>query len=255
MHRLGLSVICTIVISAVSANDLKGFDDTVLFDIRWPGEVSDVKKQTGKGDSVLESMMITTAHQEKYQCTLPNVIDKESRRPEDYTGPAPVELLAPLFSQSACSYRLESYWTYEICHGRYVRQYHEDREGKKIRLQEYYLGRWNKDHFRVLVDKARTNSDEHTSSSVSAPVKKIDGVNLPYLELEMSNGTLCDLNERPRSTKLLYVCYQHGKHEVYSLKETATCVYEVIVLSPLLCAHPKYAPTDTGYIDGNISYF
>lgn len=37
----------------------------------------------------------------------------------------------------------ESYWTYEICHGHYVRQYHEEREGKKVKLQEYILGRWD----------------------------------------------------------------------------------------------------------------
>lgn len=41
-------------------------------------------------------------------------------------------------------FKLEAYWTYELCHGRYVRQYHEEREGKKVKLQEYYLGRWDK---------------------------------------------------------------------------------------------------------------
>jgi len=40
---------------------------------------------------------------------------------------------------------LETFWTYELCHGRYIRQYHEERDGKKIKLQEYYLGRWDKD--------------------------------------------------------------------------------------------------------------
>jgi hypothetical protein len=47
-------------------------------------------------------------------------------------------------------YQLESYWTYELCHGRYIRQYHEEREGKKVKLQEYYLGKWNKTQFAKL---------------------------------------------------------------------------------------------------------
>jgi len=47
-------------------------------------------------------------------------------------------------------YQLESYWTYELCHGRYIRQYHEEREGKKVKLQEYYLGMWNKTQFAKL---------------------------------------------------------------------------------------------------------
>ena len=33
-----------------------------------------------------------------------------------------------------------------------------------------------------------------------------------------------------------------GKHEMYSFKETSTCEYEVMVLSPLLCSHPDYRP-------------
>ena len=31
-----------------------------------------------------------------------------------------------------------------------------------------------------------------------------------------------------------------GHHEVFSLEETSTCEYEVLVLSPLLCKHPDY---------------
>lgn len=75
--------------------------------------------------------------------------------------------------------------------------------------------------------------------------KKIDGINLPYFEVEMVDGTLCDLNNEPRLTKVLYVCYAHGKNEVFSLKETSTCNYEIIVLTPNLCVHPKYKIQET----------
>jgi len=71
-------------------------------------------------------------------------------------------------------------------------------------------------------------------------VKKIDGLSLPYLQINMTDGTLCDLSGKPRSTRVQYVCYQHGKHEIYSLKETSTCEYEAVILSPLLCQHPNY---------------
>ncbi|GLV41212.1 uncharacterized protein CBL_04736 [Carabus blaptoides fortunei] len=92
----------------------------------------------------------------------------------------------------------------------------------------------------------KSTESETTEKVKNIPIKKIDGINLPYLEIEMYNGTFCDLNNQPRSTKVLYVCYMHGKHEVYSLKETSTCQYEVIVLSPLLCGHPRYKPQDSG---------
>lgn len=223
------------------AHDIKGFDDAVLFDIQWPGELEELPV-----DENVENMVITTVHKEKYKCLIPKVEDKETKRSENYNGPLPLELLSPLFQQSSCSYRLESYWTYEICHGKYIRQYHEDREGKKIKLQEYYLGRWDKDQYYKLVEQMKNSDTDVMEKTKNVPLKKIDGINLPYLELEMGNGTLCDLNDRPRSTKVLYVCYLHGKHEVYSLKETSTCNYEIIVLSPLLCVHPRYKPQDSG---------
>ena len=44
-----------------------------------------------------------------------------------------------------CIYRLEAYWSYELCVGQHVRQYHEDKyteQGKKkTKLTEYFLGR------------------------------------------------------------------------------------------------------------------
>lgn len=56
-------------------------------------------------------------------------------------------------------------------------------------------------------------------------------------EVEMVEGTLCDLNNEPRFKR---VCYAHAKHEIYSLKETLTCNYEFVVLTPNPCLHPKY---------------
>lgn len=75
--------------------------------------------------------------------------------------------------------------------------------------------------------------------------KKIDGLNLPYFEVEMIDGTLCDLNNEARTTRVLYVCYAHGKNEIYSLKETSSCNYEIVVLTPNLCLHPKYKIQET----------
>lgn len=75
--------------------------------------------------------------------------------------------------------------------------------------------------------------------------KKIDGLNLPFFEVEMVDGTMCDLNNEARVTRVLYVCYAHGKNEIYSLKETSSCNYEIVVLTPNLCLHPKYKIQET----------
>lgn len=79
-------------------------------------------------------MKVVTSHKERYDCYLPELQEKESTGIQDYDGPSPINLMKPLFSQKICSYRLESYWSYEVCHGRYIRQYHEEREGTSFKI-------------------------------------------------------------------------------------------------------------------------
>ena len=73
----------------------------------------------------------------------------------------------------------------------------------------------------------------------------------------MKDGTLCDLNSQPRQTRVLYVCYPAGKNQIYSFKEVninrynmhelsdtsyvqvSTCEYELVVLTSILCSHPR----------------
>lgn len=187
-----------------------------------------------------ESVVITTHHKEKYKCLLPNIEEPELEKDTKYEGLAPLDLVSTLFSSSTCSYRIESYWTYEVCHGSYVKQFHEEREGKSIKVQEYYLGKWTKEKTEELSQKL---ADAEKRGEKYKTIR-IDGVNLPYLEIEMTDGTYCDLNGEHRITNVQYVCYPHGKNEVYSLKETSTCNYEVVILTPTLCVHPSFNPKE-----------
>lgn len=126
-----------------------------------------------------------------------------------------------------------------MCHGDYIKQYHEEREGKSVKLQEYVLGRWNKKQTEEL--RERLAAAEQRNEPVQ--YKKIESLTLPYLEVDMSDGTPCGLiDNKPRSARVLYVCYPHGKNEVYSLKEVSTCQYEVVILTQALCDHPSYKP-------------
>lgn len=196
---------------------------------------------------VEDSMIVTTHNKEQYRCTIPNVDSKESEKSAPYSGPGPFELVASLFSATTCSYRIESYWTYEICHGNYIKQFHEEREGKNMKVQEYSLGSWTQDK----TDELKAQLATVVSDETKLKYKKIDTQSLPYFEVEMTDGTYCDLNNEHRSTKVLYVCYPHRKNDVYSLKETATCQYEVVILTSALCAHPDFKPQETSDNDIN----
>ena len=97
----------------------------------------------------------------------------------DYTGPDALGLLEKLFVQSGCVYRMEPYWTYELCHGKHLRQYHEEREGKNIKLQEYFLGKFTKEQFNELV--ADHQKDVANGIKRTPPTKNIEKIDIPLL--------------------------------------------------------------------------
>ncbi|KAF0288671.1 Endoplasmic reticulum lectin 1 [Amphibalanus amphitrite] len=173
----------------------------------------------------MESILMLTKDNEQYNCQVESVKKPNEEEDASYDGPNPLQLMEPLFNKLACSYRLESYWTYEVCHGDYVRQYHETKEGKQTKLIEYYLGRYSKETLQTEVEEwdAALKSDPASRRPRTLRLEEID---LPYLE-----------------TLVRYVCHAAGRHEVVSFQETSSCQYVIVVLSPLLCAHPDYRVT------------
>ncbi|KAM9069108.1 endoplasmic reticulum lectin 1 isoform X1 [Sarcophilus harrisii] len=187
-------------------------------------------------------VIMTTADKEKYKCILPLVASGDEEEEKDYKGPSPGELLEPLFKQSSCSYRIESYWTYEVCHGKHIRQYHEEKEtGQKINIQEYFLGNRMKKSILTEAEKEEKENENSKENSKEIPTKNIEGQMTPYYPVGMGNGTPCSLRQNlPRSSTVMYICHPEAKHEILSVAEVTTCEYEVVILTPLLCSHPKY---------------
>lgn len=234
--------VLSIIFSATWGHESIGFDDTVLFKINWPGKSN---TELSKPQKNIEPYFITTADNEQYQCLIPDTGEQKHNNAEEYKGLNPIGILLVLFRHNTCSYRLETYWTYELCHGNFVRQYHEDKEGKKVKTQEYLLGTFDMSE-TVKLSIKYNELEKNANKKAEIPMIKVDGINMPYVEIKMGGGTLCDLNNKPRMIRVLYVCYQYGKHEIFSLKETSSCEYEAIVLSPLLCNHPDYKPQESG---------
>uniref|UniRef100_A0A8C8IIC6 Endoplasmic reticulum lectin n=1 Tax=Oncorhynchus tshawytscha TaxID=74940 RepID=A0A8C8IIC6_ONCTS len=117
------------VYCGVSANrgGSPSFTDEIPFKINWPGSEFTLPT-SGAFYKEDDFVIMTTTEKEKYKCLLPSLSNGDGDDDKVYAGPTPGDLLDPLFKESSCSYRIESYWTYEVCHGKHVRQYHEEKE-------------------------------------------------------------------------------------------------------------------------------
>ncbi|KAH9519552.1 Endoplasmic reticulum lectin 1 [Bulinus truncatus] len=219
--------------NVASSGNFDPFMDSNLFSIKWQGQLQLTREEIELlGD---RHLMITTNAKEQYRCILPEDKKLSQQGSSEHVGPSVDDLMKPLFKQTHCSYRIESYWTYELCHGKHLKQYHESKEqGMQPRIQEFYLGYGN--HRESMTEESRLAEQTYI------PVREVEGISLPYYEIIMGDGTKCDLTGKPRTAHVLYVCHVEGRGEVYEFKESSTCVYEVVVLTALLCKHPSYKP-------------
>uniref|UniRef100_A0A8D0L4X1 Endoplasmic reticulum lectin n=1 Tax=Sphenodon punctatus TaxID=8508 RepID=A0A8D0L4X1_SPHPU len=241
-RRLGAAAALLLLLGAAVAGGgraLPQLNDDIPFRVNWPGTEFSLPT-TGVLYKEDNYIIMTTVDKERYKCILPFVANGDEEEEKDYKGPSPADLLEPLFKQSSCSYRIESYWTYEVCHGKHIRQYHEEKEtGQKINIQEYYLG--NMLRKNPLLDPEQEEMETPKESTKEIPSKNIEGQMTPYYPIGMGNGTPCSLRQNlPRSSTVMYICHPEAKHEILSVAEVTTCEYEVIILTPLLCNHPKY---------------
>ncbi|XP_017465911.1 PREDICTED: endoplasmic reticulum lectin 1 [Rhagoletis zephyria] len=231
-----LFTLYVLIASNVLCHEAKDFDDSVLYKIDF--EMPDFDK-----DPDLKNHLRTfyTHDHEKYDCVIPVVQDTKEEQTSTEPELSPITLLQPLFSTSSCSYRIEAYWSYEICHGQHVRQSHEEREGKNVKLQEYYLGKWSD----AKTEELTKTWESDRKAGVKYKTTKIENTRYPYFEIAMSDGTMCDIIDSPRTTHVRYVCYPHGKNEIYSFKETSSCNYEAIILTSVLCMIPAFHPEES----------
>ncbi|KAL9923660.1 endoplasmic reticulum lectin 1 isoform X3 [Glossina fuscipes] len=233
-HLKNFFIVLLLNINPITTHEAKDFDDTILYKIDF--EMPDFGKNTELKNYV---RTFYTHEKEKYDCMIP--IMEESRK-EDKSIElelSPLTLLKPILY--TYSYRIEAYWSYEICHGHYVRQYHEERDGKNVKFQEYYLGKWNSDE----TEKLQKEWEENRKANIKYKTTKIDNVKYPYFEMVLTDGTMCDIIDAPRTTTVRYVCYPHGKNDIYSFKETSSCNYEAIILTPVLCVLPAFHPEES----------
>ncbi|ALC39404.1 CG6766 [Drosophila busckii] len=232
-------MVLLILLAAACAHEAKDFDDSVLYKIDFEVPDIPIAKEEALGHQMRS---LFTPDMEKFECIIPTLEATKEEEKDNQLELSPIALLQPIFSSPSCSFRIETYWSYEICHGHHVRQYHEEREGKNVKFQEFYLGKWTEE--KTELAKKEWENDRKAGRPRHKTLK-IDNVRYPYYEMELTDGTMCDIIDAPRTTMVRYVCYPHGKDDIYSFKETSSCNYEAIILTSTLCAIPAFHPEET----------
>jgi len=139
--------------------------------------------------------------------------------------------------EGRCFRRTEDWWTYELCYGKYLRQFHKEKSGKET---EYILGTFDEVANEELERNGEMLSHDRSTGT-------------PVLLQKFSGGTKCKLNGKKRSAIIHFMCSSHqgfafesqgsipNPTGILSITESPTCFYEVKVQTPLLCGHPFFA--------------
>jgi len=231
----------------LGVSKLSPFSDDILYTLDFVGEKANLD-QPGIQYDETDYVIMKTPHNEEYKCYLPQDKMDADDEPVDI-GQYAEDLLDPFMKVGAnnkpnCTpVKLETYWSYELCHGKFVRQYHEEKIKNGVSKTEYYLGYYNG---KLPLAKPA----EQPKSRKDVKTKMIDGIETAYFEMEFDSGTECSLKQgTQRTAKVQYICNPQAlTAEVLSITETRTCEYEVQVLTSALCKSPLYAQkidTDT----------
>jgi hypothetical protein len=134
-----------------------------------------------------------------------------------------VTLLKPL--HGVCLRKPEGWWTYEVCMGKHIRQYHAERQSDPDGEEGAYIN--------VEVSEFVLGKFDSEVGTEAVP---------PSLLQQFGNGTPCDLTNKPRRAKLEILCQPNGKYNSFieEIQEVATCEYHVKVRTPLLCKNAAF---------------
>lgn len=176
-------------------------------------------------------MLMTTKFGQEYQCSLPENSYLTEHAESDETeqeAPNVLKLLEPLRSLP-CLTKTRNWWTYEICYGKSIKQFHVENgkpEGAIIFLGLYESDfDWNNE----------TNLEQFNKTGQQK-----------YHSQIYSHGSNCDITGVPRKAEVRYYCDEESTDYIDSVEEPETCSYVFTVHTSRVCTFPplkRISPT------------
>ncbi|KAL0033988.1 hypothetical protein WJX79_001529 [Trebouxia sp. C0005] len=189
--------------------------------IERDGNIAENEEESGFGQHI--RMTNSTGH--AFDCLLPlpsgdayldTADNKGDTQQQELTSEQVLSTLS-----ARCFYRLEDWWTYELCYEKHVRQFHREKE---VLSSEYSLG---------VYEGGPAETDTVQGSVSEANSGK-------YVKQLYTHGDACDLTGQTRQTEVRYSCGEGGQEAILSIKEPSTCHYVLTVAVPGLCQMPSF---------------
>ncbi|VDK88861.1 unnamed protein product [Onchocerca ochengi] len=164
------------------------------------------------------STVIVSEFGQKFICSLPKIpsIKTNSESKPNLTVNLISDVISASFYVQNCIRKNTGWWTYELCYNKYVQQFRL--EGSKIVGNVISLGYY------------KNNSDINLSKSKSEE--------LPYFEQIYDDGTVCEVTDKSRLTRVWYMCddmLSTSEAYIYDVDEPSSCEYIIKVKTGSLC--------------------
>ncbi|MFH4977306.1 hypothetical protein AB6A40_004015 [Gnathostoma spinigerum] len=178
-----------------------------------------------------EALVVTSEFGQRFHCPLPDRIQaKRSDALGQTKSSLPVETVFQTvelaFSMTDCIRKNFGWWTYKLCHGQ--------------RIEQYHLG----DNGEIVGDIISLGIFQGNYSLPDFVPKE----NQPFFfEERFENGTLCELTGRPRKSLVKYFCDQLlSSTDAYldSVEERSSCEYILNVRTGSLCQYDRFLPIE-----------
>lgn len=131
-----------------------------------------------------------------------------------------------------CAYRVEGWWTYEVCYGKKVRQYHLDSKNGNEVSSDFLLGRYSESLGDLILKDVNSNSSDWSGADSSDV----------YVADICEEGDVCDLEDvggpvgMKRRVEVRYYCGASLRPMLVDVKEPRSCHYIFDVRIASLCS-------------------
>jgi hypothetical protein len=165
--------------------------------------------------------------------------------------PSVESILTPL--HTGCVKKKTGWWTYEVCHGDEVRQYHEE-DNRIDSSQSWSLGKIDL-HSSDSSGSSSGDSGGGNGGSPGGPTQQQHPSaawfrthprteSKPgYVAVQFAGGQICDEINAPRSGEIRYICgaapTASTRSAIGSIEEPSKCAYRITIAVPALCALPE----------------